>query len=185
LKAAKLARHAHAKQIVPEARWREMLAPDGTAPALRNQRQHVRNMVLYAIGTKPSLKHLTIGQADKILRAYQIDPAGLWANRRGEPGKNRLTLCTTWSFGILAFLILCLIPVLGWIGAAVWIVVFIVKAVNRSKRQMYEDMLASTPAPYPTPGHFQAPSADSQASGEMPSDPADVIHDGSGPTASA
>ncbi|OOP65301.1 hypothetical protein BMF89_00170 [Arthrobacter sp. SRS-W-1-2016] len=166
--------------MVPEARWREMLAPDGTAPALRNQRQYVRNIVLYAMGTKPSLKHLTIGQADKILRAYQVDPAGLWANRRGEPGKNRLTLFTTWSFGILAFLVLCLIPVLGWIGAAVWIVVFVVKMVNRSKRQTYEDMLASTPPPFPAQQYFQEPAAGSQAPAEMLGDPA-AGHDGSEP----
>jgi hypothetical protein len=165
--------------MVPEARWREMLAPDGTAPALRNQRQYVRNMVFYAMGIRPSLKHLTIGQAERILRAYQLEPAGVWANRRGEPGKNRLTLFTTWFFEILAFLVLCLIPVLGWIGAAVRIVVFIVKMVNRSKRQSYEDVLASTPPP-PAQQTFQTPAADHQAPAEMPGDPA-AIHDGSGP----
>lgn len=178
-----MARHARAKQMVPEARWREMMAPDGTAPALRNQRQHVRNSVLYAMGTRPSLKRLTIGQAEQILRAYQFEPAGLWANRRGEPGKNALTLFAAWFFGILAFLVLCLIPVLGWIGAAVWIVVFIVKIVNRSKRQTYEDMLASTPPPFPAQDYFQEPAADSHAHKEMPADPA-AVHDDSEPAPS-
>ncbi|MGO4856879.1 hypothetical protein [Arthrobacter sp. 2MCAF14] len=95
----------------------------------------------YEAGFRPGIKHLTIGQAERILQAYGLDAAPLQLNGRADVGKNRASAVARWFFGLLSFTIVCLIPGIGWLAAAIWLMSFVVILVRLNRRQKYEDNL--------------------------------------------
>ncbi|MEA5457053.1 hypothetical protein SPF06_20200 [Sinomonas sp. JGH33] len=120
--------------------WRELLAPDGTPPALPFQIEYVRAAVWQQTGLRPSLRGLTIGQAQRILAALRVDPRPLWHSGRDNWAMNVLAICGRW-LGIAALFML----ILG-VGRAdgVPFVLLIIAAIGfsvarRQRRQIFEE----------------------------------------------
>lgn len=136
------ARRAGLGVVTPQttAAWRDLLAPDGTPAALPYQVDYVRSAVQQETGLRPSLRGLTIGQAQKILTALNVDPRPLWHSGRDSWAMNVLAICGKWlAFTVLFIVILGLgradgIPIVLLILAG-----FGFSAMRRQRRQSFED----------------------------------------------
>ncbi|MDQ4504029.1 hypothetical protein [Sinomonas sp. ASV322] len=147
--------------------WRELLAPDGTPPALPFQIEYVRSAVWQQTGLRPSLRGLTIGQAQRILAALRVDPRPLWHSGRDNWAMNILAICGRW-LGIAALFML----ILG-VGRADGVpFVLLILAVmgfsvaRRQRRQMFEQrhyrrvrVVRQEPTPEPLPERPDTPDA--------------------------
>lgn len=122
------------------AAWRDLLAPDGTPAALPFQIEYVRAAVLQETGLRPSLRGLTIGQAQRILAALNVDSRPLWHSGRDSWVMNVLAICGKWlAFTMLFIVILGLgradgVPIVLLILAG-----FGFSAMRRQRRQSFED----------------------------------------------
>ena len=122
------------------ALWRDLLAPDGTPAALPYQVEYVRAAVQQETGLRPSLRGLTMGQAQKILAALNVDSRPLWHSGRDSWVMNVLAICGKWlAFSMLFIIILGLgradgVPIVLLILAG-----FGLSAMRRQRRQAFED----------------------------------------------
>jgi hypothetical protein len=136
------ARRAGLGVVTPQttAAWRDLLAPDGTPAALPYQIEYVRAAVQQETGLRPSLRGLTIGQAQKILTALNVDSRPLWHSGRDSWAMNVLAICGKWlAFTMLFIVILGLgradgVPIVLLILAG-----FGFSAMRRQRRQSFED----------------------------------------------
>ncbi|KHL03834.1 hypothetical protein [Sinomonas humi] len=121
-------------------RWRELLAPDGTPPALPYQIEYVRAAVRQETGVRPSLRGLTVGQAERILAALNIDPRPLWRGGRDSWALNVLAICGKWlAFALLFIVIFSLGRADGAPLVLLILMGFGLSAARRQRRQSYEN----------------------------------------------
>ena len=160
--------------------WRGLLAPDGTPPAQPLQVAYVRRAVWRETGMRPSLKGLTIGQADRLLSAVGADPAPLWRAGGNRASDNLAASATKW----LVIVLLCLeFLAIGRIAGVPFILVGMAVAMvafgRRQRRQAFEDRHyrggAAPPRPRgrlaPTPRHG---TQESDERAKPPASPYDV-----------
>lgn len=126
---AKATEQAAARAGFPDSRLGHLLAPDGSPKALPMQRNLVRSTMHKATGIRPSLKPLSIGGAEKILMAFDMDPKALWLNGRGSVARNWAAGISKWLV-LVAAIILCMTPVVGWIIGAAVVILAIIAAVR-------------------------------------------------------
>ncbi|WP_404502677.1 hypothetical protein [Arthrobacter sp. GAS37] len=132
------------KLVIVDEQWRALLMADGTAPALTYQRDFVRIAVRRATGIKPSLEHLTIGQAERILSALNADVAQLYKSGRNSPSITKVATVGKWvTLAIVVLLATFAVPG-GFVIALGIIVSLIISGVRRRARQEWEDHLLST-----------------------------------------
>ncbi|WP_139346835.1 hypothetical protein [Sinomonas mesophila] len=122
------------------AAWRGLLAPDGTPPARPLQIAYVRRAVWRETGTMPSLKGLTIGQAERVLGAVGADARPLWRAGRSAGAANLAAVVTKWLIVVL----LCMeLLALGRIAGVPFVLVVMGVATlaftRRQRRQAFED----------------------------------------------
>ncbi|MEV8148628.1 HIRAN domain-containing protein [Arthrobacter sp. NPDC080073] len=123
------------RQIISDEAWRELLAPDGTAPASKFQRDFVRAAVARATGKRPSLMHLTLGQAARVLERAGQSPAKLTTGGRGVPGLEKAGTYVQWTlFGMLVLIVTVSSPA-GFLLAGL---MFLLRK-RRRDRQAWED----------------------------------------------
>ncbi|WP_138444609.1 hypothetical protein [Sinomonas susongensis] len=126
----------------PEAteRWRELLAPDGTPPALPYQIDYVRSAVRQETGVRPSLRGLTVGQAERILAAINVDPRPLWRSGRDSWVMNVLAIFGKWLAVALLFIVILSLGRADGMPVVVLILMgFGLSAVRRQRRQAFEN----------------------------------------------
>lgn len=85
------------RRIVSDETWRQLLAPDGTPAVSKFQRNFVRAVVARATGTRPSLMHLTQGQAANVLTFVGESPSRLNAGARGVPQLEKAGTVAQWT----------------------------------------------------------------------------------------
>lgn len=139
--------------------WRALLAPDGTPPALPLQVAYVRRAVWRETGMTPSLRGLTIGQAERVLAAVGADPAPLWRAGRSARAINLATFTTKW----LVIVLLCLeFLTVGRIAGVPFVLVVMATATvalaRRQRRQAFEDRHYRRGS-LPRPGSAEGPTA--------------------------
>ncbi|MCI0144028.1 DUF4236 domain-containing protein [Arthrobacter bambusae] len=128
-----------ARQIISDETWRELLAADETAPASKFQRDFVRAAVARATGKRPSLMHLTLGQAARVLECVGQSPAKLTAGGRGVPGLEKAGTFAQWTlFGLLVLVVTVSSPAGFVLGAGIVGLMFLVRK-RRRDRQAWED----------------------------------------------
>ncbi|MFE5708902.1 hypothetical protein [Rhodococcus koreensis] len=76
------------KACLTSEQWAHLLRADGTPRALPFQRSYVRATVGLLTGTRPSLKGLTVGQAERVLEALGDDPGALHRSGRDNRAWN-------------------------------------------------------------------------------------------------
>lgn len=142
--------------------WRRLLEPDGTPPALPLQVAYVRRAVWQATGMNPSLRGLTIGQAERVLGAVGADPSPLW--RAGRDLRAFSTAALAARVTLLVLLCLGFLD-LGRIAGVPFVLIVLATAgagfARRQRRQAYEERHyrrhgASETAPPAGPGGVQA-----------------------------
>lgn len=141
--------------------WRALLAPDGTPPAQPLQIAYVRRAVWQQTGQTPSLRRLTIGQAERILRAVGADPRPLWRAGRSAPPVNLAAFGARW----LVLVLVCLAFLdIGRVAGVPFVLVVVGSSwlafLRRQRRQGFEDR------------HYR-PAARPDASPPRPAPPAD------------
>jgi hypothetical protein len=132
------------KQVIGDAQWQALLTRDETAPALTYQRDFVRIAVRRATGVKPSLRHLTVGQAERILAAVNADVAQLYKSGRNSPSITKVATIGKWvTLGLVVLLATFAVP--GGLVIALGIIAgLIISGVRRRARQEWEDNLLGT-----------------------------------------
>jgi hypothetical protein len=152
------------------AAWRDLLTPDGTPDALPYQVEYVRAAVQQETGLRPSLRGLTIGQAQRILAALNVDSRPLWHSGRDSWAMNVLAICGKWlAFVMLFIVILGLgradgVPIVLLIMAG-----FGLSAMRRQRRQMFEDRhYRAIPAPRSPAAHDGGRAAKRSSSPQAP-----------------
>lgn len=136
--------------VSPQAtdRWRELLAPDGTPPALPYQIDYVRAAVRQETGTRPSLRGLTVGQAERILAALNVDPRPLWRRGRDSWAMNVLAISGKWlAIALLFIVILSLGRADGMPVVLLILMGFGLSAARRQRRQTFENRQYRRPRP--------------------------------------
>jgi len=131
------------KQVIGDAEWRALLTSDGTVPALTYQRDFVRIAVRRATGIKPSLRHLTIGQAERLLTAVNADLAPLHKSGRNSPSITKIATVSKWVAVVVVVLAAFAAPG-GFVIGLGFIAAMIIIHVRRRARQEWEDSLLST-----------------------------------------
>jgi hypothetical protein len=138
------------RQIVSDDMWRQLLAPDATAAASKFQRNFVRAAVARVTGTRPSLMHLTLGQAANVLNYLGESPAKLSAGGRGVPRLEKAGLVAQWTmFGMLLLIVTVSSPA-GFLLAAGIVGFMFLMRKRRRDRQAWED--ATWSASFKEPG---------------------------------
>jgi hypothetical protein len=133
------ARSKIGRQIVSDETWRQLLAPDGTAAASKFQRNFVRATVARVTGTRPSLLHLTLGQAAKVLNYVGESPARLTAGGRGVPRLEKAGTVAQWAmFGMLLLIVTVSSPA-GFLLAAGIVGLMMLIRKRRRDREAWED----------------------------------------------
>jgi hypothetical protein len=128
-----------AHQIISDETWRELLATDETAAASKFQRNFVRAAVARATGKRPSLMHLTLGQAARVLECVGQSPAKLNAGGRGVPGIERAGTFAQWTmFGVLVLIVTVSSPAGFLLAAGIVGLMFLLRK-RRRDRQAWED----------------------------------------------
>ncbi|UKA60842.1 HIRAN domain-containing protein [Arthrobacter sp. FW306-2-2C-D06B] len=126
-------------QIISDEAWRKLLAADGTAPASKFQRDFVRAAVARATGKRPSLLHLTLGQAARVLERVGQSPAKLTAGGRGVPGLEKAGTYAQWTlFGLLVLMVTVSSPAGFLLAAGIVGLMFLLRK-RRRDRQAWED----------------------------------------------
>ncbi|MCO4275936.1 HIRAN domain-containing protein [Pseudarthrobacter sp. HLT3-5] len=140
--------------VISDETWRQFLAPDGTAAASKFQRNYVRAAVARVTGVRPSLSHLTLGQAANVLKHVGEDPAKLSAGGRGVGGVEKAGVVAQWTLLGLLLLIVTLSSPAGFLLAAGIIGLMFLMRKRRSRRQAWEDATwsGSSSEHVPTPG---------------------------------
>lgn len=129
-------------------RWRELLAPDGTPPALPHQVDYVRAAVLQETGMRPSLRGLTLGQAERILAALNVDPRPLWRGGRDSWAVNVLAICGKWFAVALLFIVILSFGRADGMPLVLLILLgFGLSAARRQRRQAFENRHYRRPRP--------------------------------------
>ncbi|RAN79365.1 hypothetical protein B5P43_15775 [Bacillus sp. SRB_336] len=137
------ASRATAAEPISDQEWQELLAPDGESLAMTFQREYVRIKVASKTGVRPSLKHLTIGQAVQILARIGEASEPLWTSGRGSGFINKGAVISRWILLVLVALFVCFIPAIGpFFGLAIVALVVAAK-VRRARRQRFEDELVA------------------------------------------
>jgi hypothetical protein len=133
------ARGQVARQIISDEAWRQLLAADGTAAASKFQRNFVRAAVARVTGTRPSLMHLTLGQAANVLNYVGESPAKLSAGGRGVPRLEKAGTVAQWTmFGMLLLIVTVSSPA-GFLLAAGIVGLMLLMRKRRRDRQAWED----------------------------------------------
>jgi hypothetical protein len=126
-------------QIIRDETWRELLAADETASASKFQRNFVRAAVARATGRRPSLMHLTLGQAARVLECVGQSPAKLTGGGRGVPGLEKTGTIAQWTlFGVLVLIVTVSSPTGFLLGAGIVGLMFLLRRRRRG-RQAWED----------------------------------------------
>jgi hypothetical protein len=126
-------------QVISDEAWRDLLAADGTAPASKFQRDFVRAAVARATGKRPSLMHLTLGQAARILERLGQSPAKLTGGGRGVPVLEKTGTIAQWTlFGMLVLMVTVSSPAGFLLAAGILGLMFLLRK-RRRDRQMWED----------------------------------------------
>jgi HIRAN domain len=135
------------RQVISDEEWRRLLAEDGTMAASKFQRNFVRGAVAGVTGRRPSLMHLTVDQAARVLDRIGQNPAKLMAGGRGVPGLEKAATILQWTlFGVVMLVVTVSSPT-GFLlaGAGVGLMFFLRK--RRRDRQSWEDAnWAASPA---------------------------------------
>lgn len=127
------------RQIISDEAWQELLAADGTAVASKFQRDFVRAAVARATGKRPSLMHLTLGQAARVLEGVGQSPAKLTAGGRGVPGLEKAGTYAQWTlFGLLVLMVTVSSPAGFLLAAGIVGLMFLLRK-RRRDRQAWED----------------------------------------------
>lgn len=136
-----------ARHVISDETWRQLLAPDDTAAASKFQRDFVRAAVSRATGTRPSLMHLTLGQAARVLEWVGQSPAKLHVGGRGMPGIEKAGTFGQWTvFGVLVLVVTVSSPPGFLLGAGIVGLMFLMRKRRRA-RQAWEDRTwAGSPA---------------------------------------
>ena len=138
-RASQPARRQIAHQIISDEAWRELLATDGTAAASKFQRDFVRAAVARATGKRPSLMHLTLGQAARVLECVGQSPAKLTVGGRGVPGLEKAGTVAQWTlFGLLVLIVTASSPAGFLLAAGIVGLMFLLRKRRRA-RQAWED----------------------------------------------
>lgn len=150
------ARGPVARQVITNETWQQLLAPDSTAAASKFQRDFVRAAVARSTGVRPSLMHLTFGQAGNVLRHVGEDPAKLTAGGRGMAGFEKAGGVAQWTLLGALLLTLTLSSPPGILLAAGIVGLMFLMQKRRRNRQAWEDTAWSVdfhaPAATPVPG---------------------------------
>ncbi|WP_437774014.1 HIRAN domain-containing protein [Arthrobacter sp. KNU40] len=126
-------------QIISDEAWRELLAADETAPASKFQRNFVRAAVARATGKRPSLMHLTLGQAAKVLEYVGQSPVKLTSGGRGVPGLEKAGTVAQWTLlGLLVVMVTVSSPAGFLLAAGIVGLMFLLRKRRRG-RQAWED----------------------------------------------
>jgi hypothetical protein len=135
-----------AHQIISDETWRDLLAADETAAASKFQRNFVRAAVAHATGKRPSLGHLTLGQAARVLEFVGQTPAKLNAGGRGVQGLEKAGTVAQWTlFGVLVLIVTVSSPAGFLLAAGIVGLMFLLRK-RRRDRQAWEDATwASSP----------------------------------------
>lgn len=127
------------RMVISDETWRGLLSPDGTAAASKFQRNFVRAAVARATGQRPSLMHLTLGQAQRILECVGQSPAKLTAGGRGVPGMEKAGSIAQWAlFGVLILIVTVSSPAGFLLAAGIVGLMFLLRK-RRHNRQVWED----------------------------------------------
>ncbi|WP_416416508.1 HIRAN domain-containing protein [Paenarthrobacter aromaticivorans] len=130
---------ASVRQAISDETWRVLLAADSTAPASKFQRDFVRASVGRATGKRPSLKHLTVGQAAQVLVHLGQDPTKLTSGGRGVPVVEKAGVIAKWVLFGLILLVVTLSSPAGFV-LTLGIVGFVLLSRKRRRtRQAWED----------------------------------------------
>lgn len=125
------------RQIIGDDTWRELLATDEMAAASKFQRNFVRAAVARATGKRPSLMHLTLGQAARVLELVGQSPAKL--KGRGVPALEKAGTFAQWTlFGVLVLIVTVSSPTGFLLGAGIVGLMFLLRK-RRRDRQAWED----------------------------------------------
>ena len=127
------------RQIISDEDWRDILVADGTVPASKFQRDFVRAAVARATGKRPSLMHLTLGQAARVLERVGQSPAKLTGGGRGVPALEKTGTIAQWTlFGMLVLLVAVSSPAGFLLAAGIVGLMFLLRK-RRRDRQAWED----------------------------------------------
>lgn len=148
--------------LIDDETWRQLLAPDSTAAAWKFQRNFVRAAVARVTGTRPSLTHLTLGQAANVLNYIGESPAKnyigespakLNAGGRGVAGMEKAGVIAQWTLLGLLLLVVTLSSPAGILLAAGFVGLLFMIRNRCRRRQAWEDETWSgnSDAPAPTP----------------------------------
>lgn len=151
--------------LIDDETWRQLLAPDGAAAASKFQRNFVRAAVARVTGTRPSLMHLTLGQAASVLDYIGESPAKLNAGGRGEAGVEKAGVIAQWTLLGLLLLVVTLSSPAGILLAAGIVGLIFLMRKRRKRRQAWEDEAWSGNSDVPAPAPAPAVSAGVKASG--------------------
>lgn len=139
VRASQSTRRQVGHQVISDETWRGLLAADGTVPASKFQRDFVRAAVARATGKRPSLMHLTLGQAARVLDCVGQSPAKLTAGGRGVPALEKAGTVAQWAlFGMLVLIVTVSSPAGFLLGAGI-IGLMLVLRKRRGARQAWED----------------------------------------------
>ena len=124
-----------ARASLTNEQWTQLLRADGTARALPFQRSYVRGTVGLVTGTRPTLKGLTVGQAERILEALGDEPEALHRSGRDNRGWNRAGQISLLACVTVTMSMVLPVTVLGLIafGAAIGWVAYIRLASRRAR----------------------------------------------------
>lgn len=125
--------------LIDDETWRQLLAPDSTAAASKFQRNFVRAAVARVTGTRPSLMHLTLGQAANVLNYIGESPAKLNVGGRGVAGIEKAGVIAQWTLLGLLLLVVTLSSPAGILLAAGIVGLLFLIRKRRRRRQAWED----------------------------------------------
>lgn len=97
----------------PPATWARLIEKDGTARALTTQRWFVEASLRKQEAGQVRLTGLTIGQAERIMRHLNEDPAKLHQQGRGSRLVNQILVVLCWLLVVILTGLCLVIPVVG------------------------------------------------------------------------
>lgn len=135
------------RRIIIDEDWRDILVADGTVPASKFQRDFVRAAVARATGKRPSLMHLTLGQAARVLERVGQSPAKLTSGGRGVPALEKTGTIAQWTLcGMLVLLVAVSSPAGFLLAAAIVGLMFLLRKRRRDRQAWEDESWAGSPA---------------------------------------